>query len=224
MLEIPDVANGRGLREAGCLPDAGPGLSAGAAGRSTEEIRAALISGELKGLVLFGVDPLRDFPDTPAWEEALTAAEFVVCFSMHENATTAKANVVFPLETHAEKDGTVTHPDGRLQRVRPSASRPGVVQSNILVLSQLGEALGLELPYSQPLAFAALTEAVPFYGDDHRGEDRRPGHPLAGDGCRREVAPARGGELAPEPTQGARPAMALRSGLTATFGLDRSPS
>ena len=91
---------------------------------STEEIRSALISGELTGLILFGADPLRDFPDTPAWEEALTAADFVVTFSMHENATTAKADVVLPLETHAEKDGTVTHPDGRLQRVRPSASRP----------------------------------------------------------------------------------------------------
>ena len=34
------------------------------------------------------------------------------------------ADVVFPLETHAEKDGTVTHPDGRLQRVRPSAWPP----------------------------------------------------------------------------------------------------
>jgi NADH-quinone oxidoreductase subunit G len=165
LIEIPDTSNGRGLREAGVLPDAGPGLSAGPLGRSTEEIRAALISGELQGLVLFGVDPLRDFPDTPAWEEALTAAKFVVSFSMHENPSTAKADVAFPLETHAEKDGTVTHPDGRLQRVRPSAGRPGVVQSNLLVLSQLSEALGLEdNPYSQPLAFAALTEAVPFYG------------------------------------------------------------
>ena len=91
---------------------------------STEEIRSALISGELTGLILFGVDPLRDFPDTPAWEEALTAADFVVSFSMLENATTAKADVVFPLETHAEKDGTVTHPDGRLQRVRPSRRPP----------------------------------------------------------------------------------------------------
>ena len=49
---------------------------------------------------------------------------------MFENATTAKADVVFPLETHAEKDGTVTHPDGRLQRVRPSASRPGDIRPN----------------------------------------------------------------------------------------------
>jgi NADH-quinone oxidoreductase subunit G len=164
LLEIPDTTNARGLRETGCLPDAGPGLSETASGMATEEIRSALISGELSGLILFGADPLRDFPDTPAWDEALTAADFVVSFSMHENATTAKADVVFPLETHAEKDGTVTHPDGRLQRVRPAASRPGYIQPNVVVLSELTKALGLDTGItSQPTAFAALTEAVSFY-------------------------------------------------------------
>jgi NADH-quinone oxidoreductase subunit G len=164
LLEIPDTTNARGLREAGCLPDAGPGLAAAAAGRSTEEIRQALIDGQVTRLVLFGADPLRDFPDTPAWEEALTACDFLVSFSMHENATTAKADVVLPLETHAEKDGTVTHPDGRLQRVRPSASRPGDIRSNIEVLAQLVSQLGLDTGIdSQPTAFAALTAGVSFY-------------------------------------------------------------
>jgi NADH-quinone oxidoreductase subunit G len=126
LLEIPDTTNARGLREAGCLPDAGPGLTETAAGMSTEEIRQGLISGELSGLILFGADPLRDFPDTPAWEEALTAADFLVCFSMHENATTAEANVE--------------------------------------VLAELAAKLGLDTGVnSQPTAFAALTDAVPFY-------------------------------------------------------------
>jgi NADH-quinone oxidoreductase subunit G len=166
LLEIPEFANARGLREAGCLPDARPGLAETIkpGGKSTEEIRDALISGELTGLVLFGVDPIRDFPDTTAWEEAITAADFVVSFSMHETATSAKADVLFPLETHAEKDGTVTHPDGRLQRVRPSASRPGDIRPNIAVLAELSSALGHDTGInSQPTAFAALTKAVPFY-------------------------------------------------------------
>ncbi|MFN8162627.1 MAG: NADH-quinone oxidoreductase subunit NuoG [Solirubrobacterales bacterium] len=164
LLEVPDFANARGLREAGCLPDAGPGLAQTAAGMSTEQIRAALESGELTSLILFGVDPIRDFPDTAAWEAALTAADHLVVFSMHENATTAKADVLFPLETHAEKDGTVTHPDGRLQRVRPSAGRPGDIRPNWHVLSELSSALGHDTGIdSQPTAFAALAQAVPFY-------------------------------------------------------------
>ena len=179
LLEVPDTTNARGLREAGCLPDAGPGLAetksaftgpeaanAPLVGKSTEEIRTALESGELKSVILFGVDPIRDFPDTKAWEAALTAADFVVSFSMFENATSAKADVLLPLETHAEKDGTVTHPDGRLQRVRPSASRPGDIRPNFQVLSDLSSALGHDTEInSQPTAFAALTNAVPFYAD-----------------------------------------------------------
>ncbi len=166
LLEVPDFANARGLREAGCLPDAGPGLAeVSVPGHPTEEIRSALAAGDLTALVLFGVDPLRDFPDTKAWEEAITAADFVVSFSMHETATSAKADVLFPLETHAEKDGTVTHPDGRLQRVRPSASRSGDIRPNFLVLAELCAALGTDTGVnSQPTAFEALKSAVPFYG------------------------------------------------------------
>jgi len=164
LLEIPDVTNARGLRESGCLPDAGPGLTQAPAGKPTEEIRQALESGELTTLLLFGVDPLRDFPDTAAWDRALSAAKQIVCFSTFETATTAKADVVFPLETHAEKDGTVTHPDGRLQRVRPSAGRPGDIRPNWGVLAELSQALGHDTGIdSQPSAFAALTSAVPFY-------------------------------------------------------------
>jgi len=175
LLEIPELTNARGLREVGCLPDAGPGLTrpafsvgetenADLVGKGTEEIRAALESGELTTLLLFGVDPLRDFPDTEAWQRALAAADHVISFSMFETATTKLSDVVFPLETHAEKDGTVTHPDGRLQRVRPSASRPGDIRPNWGVLAQLSLALGHDTGVSsQPSALAAIADAVPFY-------------------------------------------------------------
>jgi NADH-quinone oxidoreductase subunit G len=164
LLEVPELANARGLREAGCLPDAGPGLAETAPGRSSEEIREALISGEIESLLLFGVDPVRDFPNSERWKTALAAAKHLVVFSTFENATTAMADIVFPLETHAEKDGTVTHPDGRLQRVRPSAGRPGDIRPNWGVLAELSLALGHDTGVtSQPTAFEALADAVPFY-------------------------------------------------------------
>jgi NADH-quinone oxidoreductase subunit G len=165
LLEVPDTANARGLREAGVLPDAGPGLAALAVqGKGTEEIRQALIDGELDGLILVGVDPLRDFADTAAWTEALNAASFVVSFSTFATATASKADVVFPLETHAEKDGTVTHPDGRLQRVRPAAGRPGDIRPGWQTLATLSRELGHDTGItSQPTAFTALTAAVSFY-------------------------------------------------------------
>jgi NADH-quinone oxidoreductase subunit G len=206
LLEIPELTNARGLREAGCLPDAGPGLSETSGtfgmsgmqnvprvGRATEEIRAALEAGELRTLLLFGVDPLRDFPDTEAWKKALAAADHIIAFSMFETDTTAMADVVLPLESHAEKDGTVTHPDGRLQRVRPSASRPGDIRPNWGVLAELSLALGHDTNISsQPSAFAALTEAVPFYAGIADSD-------IGGRGIRWQDTPARAN--APEPTE-----------------------
>jgi NADH-quinone oxidoreductase subunit G len=166
LLEVPDTTNARGLREAGVLPDAGPGLAALAVnGHGTEEIREALIDGALDGLILVGVDPLRDFADTARWEDAINAAGFVVAFSTFATKTAAKADVLFPLETHAEKDGTVTHPDGRLQRVRPAAGRPGDIRPGWQTLANLSLALGHDTGVdSQPSAFKALTDAVSFYG------------------------------------------------------------
>jgi NADH-quinone oxidoreductase subunit G len=197
LLEVPDVTNARGLREAGCLPDAGPGLTAAAAGKDTESIRAALESGELKTLLLFGVDPLRDFPDTEAWDRALTTADHIVCFSTFENATTAKADVVFPLETHAEKDGTVSHPDGRLQRVRPSAPRPGNIRPNWGVLAELSLALGHDTGVSsQPSAFAALAASVPFYAGITDAD-------IGGRGVRWQDTPARASAPEPDEASGA---------------------
>jgi NADH-quinone oxidoreductase subunit G len=191
LLEVPELTNARGLREVGCLPDAAPGLTATAAGKDTEAIRDALESGELKTLLLFGIDPLRDFPDTEAWKKALAAADHVIAFSTFETGTTAMADVVFPIETHAEKDGTVTHPDGRLQRVRPSASRPGDIRPNWGVLAELSLALGHDTGISsQPSAFAALTEAVPFYAGISDSD-------IGGRGIRWQDTPARA--TAPEP-------------------------
>ncbi len=51
--------------------------------------------------------------------------------------STQHADVVFPAESYAEKEGTVTHPDGRLQRLRPAIGHPGEVRMEWQVLLDL---------------------------------------------------------------------------------------
>jgi NADH-quinone oxidoreductase subunit G len=203
LLEIPDVTNARGLREVGCLPDAGPGLSETAAGANADGIRQKLDAGELDAVILFGADPLRDAPDTAAWESALGRADFVLAFSLLGTKTTGHADVVFPLESHAEKEGTVTHPDGRLQRVRPSVEHPGDVRPAWQVLAELSAALGHETGIeSEPDALAAIAEAVPFYAGITSNE-------IGGRGIRwQERAAAQGGGGAPAADTQRRPAAA----------------
>src|SRR5439155_13802889 len=75
LLELPSDTNGRGLREAGVLPNAGPGLQAPAAeGRAAPEIAAALAAGELGAAYLLHADPLRTYPDRALWDRALAKA------------------------------------------------------------------------------------------------------------------------------------------------------
>ncbi len=164
LLEVPDGANARGLREVGCLPDAGPGLSEASAGRNATEIRDALAAGDLEAAFLVNADPLRDFPGGPAWTEALTKAKFVLAVSMFEDASTRHADVVFPTESYAEKEGTVTHPDGRLQRLRPGVPHPGQVRPTWQVLVELSALLGDETGIdSAPEALDAIASEVSFY-------------------------------------------------------------
>jgi NADH-quinone oxidoreductase subunit G len=165
LLEIPAGTNSRGIREAGALPNAGPGYAEVTAGRSAAEIAQAAIAGEVTALYLFGVDPVRELPGRAAWDEALAKAEVVVAHaSVLTPGIAAHANVVFPAESSAEKEGTIVHPDGRLQRLRSAIKRPGQVRAGWQVLADIAKAVGVETGVlTAGMAFRQLVDAVPFY-------------------------------------------------------------
>ncbi len=176
LLGVPSGgANARGLREVGVLPNAGPGLSEPAAiGRSAGEIAAAAAEGSLAALYLLQTDPVRDHADAPLWRRALARATTVVAHaSFLTDELREHATVVFPAESYAEKEGTVTHPDGRLQRLRPAIGRPGSVRATWQVLAEIERSVsvGVDIvdsdahtsPLTGPMASAQLFAAVPFY-------------------------------------------------------------
>jgi NADH-quinone oxidoreductase subunit G len=184
LLEVPAFSNGRGLREAGVLPNAGPGLSAPSAAengagasaapddtnassapRDTHAIAAGLAAGELSALYLLHCDPLRELPDQELWERALAGASTVIAHaSFLTDAISEYADIVFPAEAYAEKEGTIVHPDGRLQRLRPAIARPGSVRAEWHVLAELALRLGLDLDVlSGQMASQQLFDDVPFY-------------------------------------------------------------
>jgi NADH-quinone oxidoreductase subunit G len=75
------------------------------------------------------------------------------------------ATVVFPAESYAEKEGTITHPDGRVQRLRPAIGHPDAVRFEWSVLADLARRLDLDLGVlTGAMATALLAEAVPFLG------------------------------------------------------------
>jgi len=166
LLQIPSGANGRGLREAGAVPDAGPGYGAlASAGRDATGIAAAAADGELTALHLFQTDPVRDQPDRALWERAMHSAALVVAHaSVLTEGLREHATVIFPAESHAEKDGTVVHPDGRLQRLRIAIAHPGEVKPGWAVLAEIGRRIGSDLGVARSRdVFEQLVAAVPFY-------------------------------------------------------------
>jgi NADH-quinone oxidoreductase subunit G len=206
LLEIPAGANGRGLREAGVLPNAVPGLSELDAepGRDARAIAEALAEGELAALYLFQADPLHELPDrqlvdpvaqAPSrngdsaaarngdsaaaaahdaspdrelWERALERASTVIAHTTFlTEGLREHADVVFPAEAYAEKEGTVVHPDGRLQRLRPAAARVGEFGSSRAgwqVIVEVASRLDLDLGVlTGSMASQQLFDAVPFY-------------------------------------------------------------
>jgi NADH-quinone oxidoreductase subunit G len=185
LLEIPAGANGRGLREAGVLPNARPGLGqpSGEAGeesrnavsgeiashkdspRDAHAIAQGLADGELAGLLLLQSDPLAELPDPELWERALERASMVVAHAtLLTDGLRAHANVVFPAEAYAEKEGTIVHPDGRIQRLRPAVRRVGETHAGWQLLSDLAAAVGLDLEVlTGGMASQQLFDAVPFY-------------------------------------------------------------
>jgi NADH-quinone oxidoreductase subunit G len=167
LIGLPSAANGRGLREAGVAPNAGPGLSRAplSGGADAPAIAAKLAGGELAALYLLGVDPLLSYPDARLWEAALDRATTVIAHaSFLTVGVRAHATVVFPAEVSAEKEGTVTHPDGRVQRLRPAVGRGDEVGAEWRVLTQIATRLGADLGVESAAgASAELFRAVGFY-------------------------------------------------------------
>jgi len=166
LLCVPSGTNGRGLAEVGVLPDAGPGFSeTPLAGRSTAQIAGGAATGELTALYLLHTDPLRDLPHGALWRSALDTATTVVA---HADFLTEGirefATVVFPAESYAEKEGTVTHPDGRLQRLRRSIAHQGETQAEWALLVEIARRIGLDLDVpTGSVATGLVAAAVPFY-------------------------------------------------------------
>jgi NADH-quinone oxidoreductase subunit G len=176
LIGIPAETNGRGLREVGCVPGMGPGFS-----------DADAPKGDRGGaLLLFEAD---------ADEADMAAAGGVIAFaSFPSEALAAQADVVFPAPVYAEKEGTVTHPDGRLQRVRQALGHAGESRAGWWVLEELCRLAGAGTGALSAAAVTALmAEAVPFYGDITLDE-------LGGEGVRwqdREAAQAAPSEELP---------------------------
>ncbi|HUY24478.1 MAG TPA: 2Fe-2S iron-sulfur cluster-binding protein [Candidatus Saccharimonadales bacterium] len=163
-LTITDGVNGRGCKDLGLLPNYRPGYrTPTAVGRHGRAIVDGCRDGEILALVAVGPNPaLEADPDVTA---AFSAVPLLVAITPVRDVFWKFAEIILPGRTIAEKSGTVTNSEGRVQAVRVAVHPNIAVPSELGMIAALGEGLGAERRVSN-LSTAILDEirgTVPAY-------------------------------------------------------------
>jgi len=164
-IALGDYANSRGAADMGVLPDTLPGYAPVAndqararyesvwgtsipdrPGRNIRKILAGIRTGEIKALAIFGSNPIKTFG---LEAETLERLEFLFVAEMFPTETAARADIVVPATSFAEKAGTVTNTCGELQSLSKTMRKAGT-RSDLEILLALAELMGARWPYRSP--------------------------------------------------------------------------
>ncbi|MBE7556967.1 MAG: molybdopterin-dependent oxidoreductase [Anaerolineales bacterium] len=102
----------------------------GVPGLTTTEMVDGILSGQVKGWYVMGEDPLMSEPDLNHARHAVEQLEFYVAQDIFFNESNVYADVILPAAAFAEKDGTFTNSDRRIQRVRKAINPPGQARAD----------------------------------------------------------------------------------------------
>ena len=165
ILPLNSRANTFGAIDMGLAPDMAPGrVPTDSPGKTTGEIMAELEGGAIRGLLLVGADPLRDMPDPRSAADGLYAAEYVVAIDLFHHDSNRHADVILPAAAFAEKEGTITNVEGRVQKVNRIRPAPGTARPDWSILDDLAAHMGRPLGLSSAETIAKeIAEALPLY-------------------------------------------------------------
>jgi NADH-quinone oxidoreductase subunit G len=180
ILPLNSRSNTYGALDMGLAPDLLPGrVAVDKPGKDTAEIMQALARGEIRGLVIAGADPLRDMPDSRMAVEGLETAEYVVAVDLFYNDSNAHADVILPAAGFAEKEGTITNVEGRVQKVNRLRPAPGSARPDWSIFDDLASHMDRSLGLASAETIAKeIAESVPLYGGvthDHLEWEARDG-------------------------------------------------
>ena len=99
-------------------------------------------AGNLKAMYVMGEDPVLSDPDANHVKKALDNLDFLVVQDIFLSETAKFADVVFPAACYAEKDGTFTNTERRVQRVRKAVEAPGECRLDWAILAEVARRVG----------------------------------------------------------------------------------
>jgi len=107
-------------------------------------------TGLVRGLIIMGENPLMSDPDISHVEQAFKKLDLLVVMDIFLNETGACADVVLPSAAWAEKEGTFTNTERRVQRVRKALAPPGRALPDTDILIRLANSMGADWQYAGP--------------------------------------------------------------------------
>ena len=126
------------------------------------EIMDAVHADEIKGMYIEGENPAMSDPDLNHARQALATLEHLVVQDLFLTETAFHADVVLPASAFAEKSGTFTNTDRRVQLGRPVLAPPGDARQDLWIIQEVAKRVGLNWNYSGPAeVFAEMAMAMP---------------------------------------------------------------
>ena len=117
-------------------------------GLTLMEIMAAAGSGKIKGLYIMGENPLLSDPDLHHVKKELQKLDLMIVQDIFLTETAQIADVVLPVNAFAEKDGTFSNTERRVQRVRKAIEPPGEAKTDWEVICGISNKMGYPMPYT----------------------------------------------------------------------------
>jgi predicted molibdopterin-dependent oxidoreductase YjgC len=102
----------------------------------------------MKALYIVGENPMLSDPDQQHVQRALESLDFLVVQDIFLSETAQLADVVLPATSFAEKDGTFTNTERKVQRVRRAVPAPGAARADWEIVADLARRLGAEAGWS----------------------------------------------------------------------------
>lgn len=134
-------------------------------GLHATEVFPAAIEGKVKGLYIYGEDPVVTDPDTSHIIKALESLDFFVIQELFMTETAQYADVILPGVSYAEKEGTFTNTERRVQRVRKAVDIGGEARLDTDIIIDLMNRMGYPQPYlTSAEIMDEIASLTPSYG------------------------------------------------------------